>query len=437
MKGRLLQAYVSIIWAGINLSCYDDGEGGKQVLAQNVRVSLGQGESAPSCSFEISPNPIGFELFQEIKATALSEPWIVEIGYLNGSSVKWAFKFSGMNMTTGHDPKLEITGVSAIKGCWTDNKISYTMEEEIPLSEFPAFLQKKAGDCSKDLTVNFAGMAKEEAAKIMVKANQKQRTPHVILADTLRPHGMDLQVGDTAFNGELVVSYSPALEGETEKDPATIQDGTQPSEPIKRMAYVIGPGMMENFTRKQSFNLGQTNTSRGATPTSSLSNETEQTGVVQPDSAPQETAAEAKPQAVLGKANPSSADKGVVQGSPLDEKARQAFSKSLTSDCNTSVFMTPYMVGIKPRDFIVVPSLKGPGDYLEDWEVTSVNYSQDEVGGVYIDISGKRPYTGEEPMMDKASAAKIQAIVSKLTTPAAWNKFYWIQGPEQDYPLAG
>jgi len=435
--GLLLQAYVTLIWGGKNLSSYDDGAGGKQALAQNVRISLDQGEKAPSCSFEISPNPIGFKLFQEIKATALSKPWTVEIGYLNGSKVTWAFKFAGMNMTTGHDPKLEITGVSVLKGCWTDNKISYTMEEERPLSEIPKMLQEKAGDCSKELKVQFTGQALEEASKIMVKANQTQRTPHSILMDTLRPHGMDLQVGDTAFNGELVISYSPVLKGELEKDKPEIQDGIKPALPGKRKVFIIGPGLMENFTRKQSFNTGQSNTKRNSSSTSTQSNETEQTGVVQPNSPPQESAAEAQTTtATLGKSNPSSAESGVVKGSSLDQKARQAFSKSLTSDCNTTVFMTPYMVGIKPRDIIVVPSLKGPGDYLEDWEVTNVSYSQDEVGGVYIDLSGKRTFTGEEPMMDSATAEEVRGIVSQLTTPALWNKFYWIQGPTVDYPLA-
>ena len=255
--------------------------------------------------------------------------------------------------------------------------------------------------------------------------------------DTLRPHGMDLQVGDSAFGGEVVISYTPNLEGETEKDKPTPQDGKQVAAPGQRMVYVLGPGNMENFTRKQKFNLGQTNTSRGASSDSPASNETDQTGVVQPGSAPQEDAATAQPSTnTLGQSNPSTAETGLVKGSSLDAKARAAFSKILSSTCRTSIFMTPYFVGIKPRDILVVPSLAGPGNYLEDWEVTTVGYSQNDTGGVYIDISGKRTYTGEDTMMDSGTEAEVKSIVSKLTTPALWNQFYWIQGPSVDYPLA-
>jgi len=437
MKGTLLQAYTTIIWGGFNLSAYDDGAGGKQVLAQNVSVELNKGDSAPSCSFEISPNPIGFQLFQQIKATALSQPFTIELGYLNGSKVKWQFKFAGMSMTTGHSPALRIKGVSLVKGCWTDNKISYTVENEMSLADFPAFLQKKAGDCSKDLKFMFKGQALEEAAKIKIKRNQNKRTPHSILTDTLRPHGMEVLVGDSAFNGEMVISYSPALEGELAKDKPTVASGAGEATPAARKVFVIGPGLLENFTREQNFQEGQTNTKKGASTTSTQSNETEQQGVVQPTSAPQAGAANQQlTEGVLGKSNQSTEETGTVKGSGLDQKARQAFSSQLTSKCNTSVMMVPYMVGIKPRDIIVVPSLKGPGSFLEDWEVESVSYRQDSTGGVMISLSGSRTFTGEKPMMDGGTESEVRGIVSALKTPAQWAKFYWIQGPEEDYPLA-
>lgn len=434
--GLLTQPYVSLMWGDINLSYYPDGDGGYQVLAQAVSIKLNKGETAPECTFQITPNPIGFQVWQEIKATALSQPFTVTIGYSGAeTNLVWKFRFAGLNLTTGHNPKLEINGVSIIKGCWTDNKISYTMEEPVALSAFPQFLQEKAGPCAKDLKVSFTGQAAEQAASIMVKANQNQRTPHVILMDTLRPHGMDLQVGDTMFDGEVTVSYTPNLEGEAEADPPTVQTKPEAPEPAKRKVFILGPGLLEDFNRKQSFNLGQSNTKRGASVQSSASNDTEQEGVVQPDSAPQQETAEAQPTAIKGTSNPSSAQTGVVEGSSLDEKARQAFSSILTSTCNTRFFLVPYMVGIKPRDVIVVPSLAGPGNYLEDWEVDSVTYTQTATGGVDVSVNGTRTYTGEEPMIDAATQEAVRGAVSALTSPAKWNYFYWGQGNVEDYPL--
>ena len=91
-------------------------------------------------------------------------------------------------------------------------------------------------------------------------------------------------------------------------------------------------------------------------------------------------------------------------------------------------------MGIKPRDTICVPSLAGPGGFIEDWEVTDVSYRQTDVGGVYVSISGERPFTGEANFVDGATLAAVQGIVAPLTTPALWNQFYWVQGPAADYP---
>ena len=208
MIGTLTQAYTQLSWGGQTLHAYDVG-GTKENLAQNVSVKLNKSSSAPTASFEITPNPKGFELFQELKANALDQPFEITYGYLNGSKIgPLKFLFSGVQLTTGHTPKLEITGTSLVKGAWTDNKISFTMEKETTLAEYPELLKTKCGAGCKDLSFEFLGQAKEKAASIKVKGNQMQRTPQNILTDVLRPHGMDLQVSDNAFDGKILISYS-------------------------------------------------------------------------------------------------------------------------------------------------------------------------------------------------------------------------------------
>lgn len=305
------------------------------------------------------------------------------------------------------------------------------------LSEFPKFLQSKVGKCAEKLKLSFTGQAQEQASTIMIKANQTQRTPHVILMDTLRQHGMDLQIGDTMFDGEVVISYTPNLEGESEKDKPTVQDGKQEAKPAKGLVFILGPGQMENITRKQAYTLGQRSTKRNASKSETPSNDTEQQGVVEAGAVPQEAAATGTTNAAtLGKSNPSSTETGIVKGSPLDKKARQAFTSVFTSEMNTEFFMTPYMVGIKPRDFIAIPSLSGPGSYIEDWLVETVTYTQQTTGGIRISVQGWRPFTGDQPMLDPGSISEVQGVVSSLTTPALWSKLYWVQGPEVDYPLS-
>ena len=142
MKGTLIQAYTMVEWGGETLHAYDVG-GTVENVAQNVSVKLDKSSAAPTATFQITPNPAGFELFQKLKSSALDKPISISFGYIGGTVTRpFQFIFAGVSLTTGFDPKLEITCVSPVKGAWTDNKISFTMEEELPLSDYPELLKK-------------------------------------------------------------------------------------------------------------------------------------------------------------------------------------------------------------------------------------------------------------------------------------------------------
>ena len=301
------------------------------------------------------------------------------------------------------------------------------MEEELPLSDYPELLKTKCGEGCKELNFQFVGTAKEKAAKIKVKGNQMQRTPHNILTDVLRPHGMDLQVSDNALEGTMIISYSPAKEGELQKDKPVVSK-RQPCGPGERCVYVIGPGLMTNITRSQTFNVGSDSTKNAASATSPIVSQTAAVSVSQPQTAaPQTITVESTNKAggTSGQANPGSGNTGSTAAGKDGQEAALALAKMITTTVNFSVMMVPYMVGIKPRDLIAIPSLKGPGDYIEDWEVKTVSYEQDTTGGVTIAITGERPYTGEEQLLDEATVSQVKSTVAGLVTPDAWAQFYW------------
>ena len=436
MIGTLTQAYTMLEWNGETLHAYDVG-GTVENIAQNVSVKLVKSEAAPTASFRITPNPAGFELFQKLKASALDKPFTISYGYMSGSVMgPMQFKFSGVQLTTGHEPMLEISGTSVVKGAWTDNKISFTMEEEIPLSGYPDLLIEKCGEGCKDLSFSFVGEAATIAPTIMIKGNQMQRTPQNILADVIRPHGMQIQVSDNAFAGEMIIGYAPGKEGELMMDKPELATGAGTSAPLTRKVYVVGPGLMTNIKRTQKFNPGSTTTAGASNADNPNVPQVASAPVVQPqDPAPQTLTVESRNEAggTTGQSNEGSGNSGsVTPAGAQGNEASAALAKMFTSSISFQVLMVPYMVGIKPRDLIAIPSLAGPGSYIEDWEVKTVSYKQDDTGGVFISITGERPYTGEEPMLDGSTLGKVQAAVSSLTTPAAWNKFYWIQGPEND-----
>ena len=133
----------------------------------------------------------------------------------------------------------------------------------------------------------------------------------------------------------------------------------------------------------------------------------------------------------VGPANKPKSRSEKKKDSKDSKDARAAESKAQESTVDLSVPMLPYIVGIKPRDIIAIPSMKGPGDWIEDWEVTGVQYSQSSNGSVDLSISGRRVYTpGGVAMMDAPTLAEVKATVATLRTPEKWAKFYWIQGPE-------
>lgn len=88
--------------------------------------------------------------------------------------------------------------------------------------------------------------------------------------------------------------------------------------------------------------------------------------------------------------------------------------------------MVPYLVGIKPRDLIAIPSLKVADDpFIEDWVVQTVTYTQSDEGAVTVSVSGMRPYTGGENILDEDTLKTVKEQIKSLTTTTAWHSFYW------------
>ena len=425
-RGRLLQPYVSLMWGDTNLTPYEH-HGIKEIMAQNFSVQLTKSEEAPGCSFEIVASAPGMQLFQKLKKEAIDQEIKVTLGYPNGNDVSWKFMYAGLSYTTGLSPKIEITATASIKGAWTDNKISFTSEEEISLEELPELLMKKSG--AKGLRFEWAGKTKEDAATIKVQPNRINQTSHNILTDVLREHGMKAEVSDAAFDNTVVISYSPNMKGQLDAEKVELREGGEKPEPAKRSIYIVGPGIMTDITRKQSFNLGQTDAKDASSSKATSTSETEAKKVAKGSNAAR-AAAEAQNQgSTVGPADKPKSRSETKKDNPNGEDARASQSKMTESSINFSIPMLPYMVGLKPRDIVVIPSLRGPGISLEDWEVESTDYSQDGQGNINISVSGKREYSGDDPMLDLPSQAAVRARCSTLTTPEAWNKMYWVQGP--------
>jgi hypothetical protein len=87
--------------------------------------------------------------------------------------------------------------------------------------------------------------------------------------------------------------------------------------------------------------------------------------------------------------------------------------------------MVPYLVGIKPRDILCIPSLNPDNPYFEDWLVESVAYEQMDEGGVEVGVSCIRPFPGEGLILDEGSAEAVEGILAGLRATKDWHALYW------------
>ena len=427
--GQLLHPTIKCEWAGEKLHAQDVG-GQMENMLQEVNISLSnKQEEAPTLEFGITANPYGFKLYEKL-SKQMDQPIKLELGYRNAkSNLKMEFMFSGIQLTTGMNPMLKCTAVSKAKGPLTDNKVSTTSEEYMPLKDYPDFVSELAD--VKDLKFEFKGKAKEIAENYKIRPNLIQTTPIKAINDAFRPHGINVNLSDTAIDGTVVLSREPNAKGEPEADPA--QEGGQGEvASAERKEYVIGLGLVIDITRKQEFQVGSEPTNQGTSPTDPMSVQSVNDEVVSPQMPPQQTAtAEAyNKTGTSGTATPSRTIKNLDK--PPDSESQESAAANTSQEATKVDFeclMVPYMCGIKPRDIIGIASMQGPGQYIEDFVVMSVTYNQDANGVVMLSISGERSYTGEASMTD---VSKMAAKAAQCKTMNDWTALYWNQQPIKD-----
>ena len=417
-QGRLIQPYATVVWGGENLSY---GSASESVLAQKVSVNLSN-TSAPSCKFHFLPNPEGFAKFTELKKGSIEAPIKIAFGYPSGSFFEQQFQYIGMGLTTGDDPSIEVTGTSLLKGPYTDTRISYTMEEPIPLTELPQFLLGKLSP-APELTFKFTADAQEKAAEIEYLENILQKTPYSILQSAMRSRGFRLDPGDSCYDGTTSISVAPDGSG------TPPQAGQGQPIPSESRYHILGPGIAQNIKREQKFNVGKSSTKTGQSKNSPSSTEQDQASIdLAPAGAAQPaTAKTTAKEGTVGNSNPQSSaqSRTTPAGSGETAKRRAQTDNILTTEVSFTVPMLPNFMGVKPRDFILIPSLKGLGSYIEDWEVDSVQYTQDVSGQIMMSINANRPFSGDENVVDEGTLSSARGTISGLTTPELWGQYYW------------
>jgi hypothetical protein len=426
--GKLLQPFVKVTWGDLDLTEFSSGGMRPQPIVYDVRISLEDTKSAPTLEMRFSPSPPAFQAFVECKTDRIDQEIVVDIGYTMGSTISFKFFYSGCSFETGHEMGISVYGVSPIKGAWTNNRISFTMVEPVPLSDFPDLIKEKCGEACSEIEFEFVGIAAEDAKEIEIKHAAIGQTPHKIITDMARANGMITSINP---DGGIIIRYpyNTPEENEELKEKEQVGDPAKPKyDPKKINVYIAGPGLLNVFRREQRFNVGQTTFDFTASYAAPVAFEQDNKKIVETDTVSGESAAQiATGAATSGSPEPTVGQSGTEKTAESLKEARAAWARESTTTGSGSFFMVPYLVGIKPRDILVIPSLNANSPYFEDWIVDGVTYEQMEAG-VEIGVSCKRPFPGEGVLLDKETEEAVYDVLKMMRTTKDWHGLYWSVG---------
>ena len=124
-----------------------------------------------------------------------------------------------------------------------------------------------------------------------------------------------------------------------------------------------------------------------------------------------------------GRANP-----GIINKDNPDGPEKQLLlNEERGATLSFQTMLTPVLVGIKPYDILYIPSYTG--DFMEDWQVTSVSYDQND-GNVSVSVNAGRIMGTSAPMVaSQVEKFKEIALGLNLVGPAAtldaWDSYAW------------
>jgi hypothetical protein len=244
------------------------------------------------------------------------------------------------------------------------------------------------------------------------------------------------QTGDQTFpsnvsqSGIVVMPPFSWQKGKPEEVVEATTSSPNPPDPTVRYGYFLGPSVINSVTRKalwkppQQSNANTPGSQKFATTSQGPTN-TQQNPPTNPQLALQRTA---KPTtSPLGVSGQRATPAVTSKDNPNGPERQNALNEEKSSEMNFSTFLCPVLVGLKPHDILYIPSLAG--DYIEDWIVQSVGYSQQN-GNIEVSVQATRVLGLGTPMNKKEGEkflgiAKAKQLVGDGATLEAWDIYAW------------
>jgi hypothetical protein len=452
--GFLISPRVRVLWGKINLSAYDGSTQGAPAFPEgspvvyDVNVDLQAEGNGPTATMRWDPTGPGYAIYEWFisQPDYMSTQITIEFFYPGGKKVTFAFVWSGQSISYGNDMSVTIKMVSELAGLINANQRNAAQAHDekkgtATLNVYKQF-QKQFGLDKFDYLVQFNQNSLSYANKAKIANTYGNDITFGTAIGNLAKQTGDAAMGINIVNGpveqasKVVIfppfSYTPKGGKQEDVINAATLGADSVIDVTKRYGYILGPSIINSITRTSEWKPPQQDNDK--TPGSQTrARDARGRYVAQtPPPAPQgalsnptaAAAATSSPQGTaLGRANP-----GIQNADNPEGPDRQnAMNDEKVATLNMDTLMCPQLVGIKPYDIVYVPSLTG--NFIEDWIVQSVDYSQNG-GNVSVGIQATRIYGLGTPMNEEAANvfktfAQTQGLIGENATLESWEKYAW------------
>jgi len=442
MSGGFLKApRVRVLWGDINLSAYTGGGGAPEVfttdgekggpIVYDVRISLPSEGSAPTAQFKWDPTGPGYAAYEWF----LSQPEYIqgklsiEFFYPRGKKIVTLWRWSGQTINYGNDMSVTVNLQSELAGLVNANlrntAQAYDEKKGAKIEKVYNKLVDQYGMPQEILTFNKT--AEEQMKKVkLLNVYGNDQTFGAAVSNLAKQAGH--QVTANNIESSKLIVFPPVIGSEEEilNGVTDIGAGASPK-PEARYGYLLGPSLINSVSRKYNWKPPQQDNAK--TPSSQAKTEKprdEKGRFISAQEAASKEAAQ-KTSSPLGTAN-ARPNPGIQNKDNPEGPTRQiALNDEKGSELSFDTFMCPALVGIKPNDMVFIPSLSG--DYIEDWIVQTVDYSQNN-GNVSISVRATRSFGVKDSMNGKATEkflayAKQNKLVGSGATLEAWDAYAW------------
>lgn len=443
--GFLSSPRVRVLWGSINLSSYNGDQGFPQntPVVYDVQVDLQAEGEGPTAEMKWDPTGAGYKLYEWFisKEEYMNTQITIEYFYPRGKKIVFVFVWSGQSINYGNDMTVTVKMTSELSGLINANlrSTAQAYDEKKGVSTLDVYkkAQKQFGLEKFDKLVQFNGTSLKYTKKAkLISAYGSDWTFGNNIANIAK------QTGDTAFAvniGQASVVVMPpfsypdgngteeVLNGKTEYPPG------QNPDPTKRYGYLLGPAIFNSVQRSYNWKPPQQDNTKNPSKQPLANNPakastTQQTPSTSPQTAQSNAkAAAAKTSSPQGPSSNSASLNVQNKDNPEGQNRQNALNEEKSSELSLDTLMVPVLVGVKPHDILYIPSLTG--NYIEDWIVQSVGYSQNN-GQVNINIRATRLLGWGQPMNKTAAEkftayAKSQNLIGPTATLEAWDSYAW------------